>query len=407
MGATGASYVVKILWVKTDFLHPTDRGGRIRTLGMIRELHRAHEVHYAALHDPREGEEGPRRAAEYSAKAVPVEYRAVSKASPAFAVQLLQGLASPLPVAVSRWKSEALRGAVEDLLARERYDRLVCDFLFPAASLPDISRAVLFQHNVETAIWRRHAENASNPIRRWFMAGQAARMERFERDVCRRAGYVVAVSDADRDQFRAEFGVERVESVPTGTDLDYFARQPSAPSADLVFVGSMDWLPNEDGVNWFLDEILPGIRAKRPSTTVAIVGRKPSSALRARADADPRLTVTGGVPDVRPYFWGATASIVPLRIGGGTRLKIFEAMAAGAPVVSTRIGAEGLPLENGEHLWLADDPRDFADACLDALENADEARRRVRSAYDLVAGRFSWRAAAAQFAAILERGPRP
>ena len=134
----------------------------------------------------------------------------------------------------------------------------------------------------------------------------------------------------------------RISTIATGVDLDYFAPPAAVPLAhDLVFVGSMDWMPNIDAVNYFLDEIFPRITALRPGTTLAIVGRTPTPELRARASRDARITVTGTVPDVRPWLWGARLSVVPLRIGGGTRLKIYEAMAAHLPVVSTSVGAEG------------------------------------------------------------------
>ena len=132
------------------------------------------------------------------------------------------------------------------------------------------------------------------------------------------------------------FGVSNVAAIPTGVDLDYFQPQSVEPVADLVFIGSMDWRPNDDGVGWFAREILPLIRKQRPDCTVAIVGRNPSAEMKALADD--KVRVTGTVPDVRPYLWGSKISIVPLRIGGGTRLKIYESMAAKTPVISTLLG---------------------------------------------------------------------
>jgi polysaccharide biosynthesis protein PslH len=167
----------------------------------------------------------------------------------------------------------------------------------------------------------------------------------------------------------------------------------------------MDWLPNIDGLTWFLDEILPLIRRRRPSCSVAIVGRKPPQSLLDRAAADKLLRVTGTIPDIRPWLWGARVSIVPLRIGGGTRLKIYEAMAAGAPVVSTAVGAEGLDVQQGENILLADDPAAFAECCLGLL--ADEGRRGglASVARTHVVRHYSWDGVARSFEAILESGP--
>jgi glycosyltransferase involved in cell wall biosynthesis len=213
-----------------------------------------------------------------------------------------------------------------------------------------------------------------------------------EREICRKVKHIIAVSSNDARAMRDLFGVSNVSEVPTGVDLDYF-RAPETPAqrkADLVFVGSMAWLPNIDGSAYFTDQILPLIRARRPQCSLAIAGREPVHAVRELAQKDPLIQVTGTVPDVRPYLWGSAVSIVPLRVGGGTRLKIYEAMAAGVPVVSTTIGAEGLDLADGAHIRLADTPELFARHCLELLEDRDERERLAARALDLVTRRFSW-----------------
>jgi glycosyltransferase involved in cell wall biosynthesis len=383
---------MKLLWVKTDFLHPTTRGGQIRTLEMLRRLHRRHQVDYLALDDGTQPE-GPARAGEYCRHFESVVHRAPSKRSLAFAGQLAAGLVSPLPVAVSRWRSEGMRRRAEEMMRREKYDAVVCDFLFPAPNVPDLDRAVLFQHNVEAMIWRRHAEHGATPFHRAYFQLQARRMEAYEREVCRAVRRVVAVSAADARAMERDYGIAEVGDVPTGVDVDFFAPPEAAePKADLVFLGSMDWMPNIDGATWFASEILPLLRRRHPECTVALVGRKPTPALTALAEKDPRLHVTGTVPDVRPWLHGSQVSIVPLRVGGGTRLKIYEAMAAGVPVVSTTIGAEGLDVADGETIRLADSAAAFAEACSELLTDAQRRRRMAAEARALVAGRYSWEA---------------
>ena len=187
---------MKILWVKTDFLHPTTRGGQIRTLEMVRRLHTRHELHYLAFDDP-DNREGLRRAGEYSAKQYTVSHMAPARGSLAFAGQVAKGLVSSLPVAVSRWTSPAMRRRISELMRAENFDAVVCDFLAPAANFEDPSQYVLFQHNVETVIWQRHAQNASGPLRKAYFGLQAKRMFQFEHKVCRAASSVVAVSEAD------------------------------------------------------------------------------------------------------------------------------------------------------------------------------------------------------------------
>ena len=172
--------------------------------------------------------------------------------------------------------------------------------------------------------------------------------------------------------------------------------EPATQVADLVFLGSMDWMPNIDGMQWFTDEIWPLIRSKRPATTLAIVGRKPTPAMLALGEK-PGIKVTGTVPDVRPWLHGSKLSIVPLRIGGGTRLKIYESMAARVPVISTAVGAEGLDYRDGETIRIADSPALFADRCLDLLDDIPSMNRMAGAAWDLVANHYSWQAVTAQF----------
>lgn len=390
---------MKLLWVNSSFLHPTNRGGQIRTLEMLRELHRNHEVHYAALSDPSQPE-GPAKAGEYSSRHFAVPFQPVSKRSPAFVLELAGGLFSQLPLAIGRWRSPELRSTVEKLLREERYDSVVCDFLVTAVNCPQLERAVLFQHNVETMIWKRHAETAVGAKRQFFRL-QESRMRDFEAMAVRKAAHVIAVSEKDSATMREMFGVE-ASSVPTGVNIDYFRPPQSAKGEGLVFVGSMDWMPNIDGILWFAKEVLPLIRRKRKDLPVTIVGRMPPPEIEQLASSDPYLKVTGTVPDVRPFLWDAAASIVPLRIGGGTRLKIYEAMAAGTPVISTTIGAEGLDVIDGETIVLADSPEDFAKRCLDLVDDMS-ARERMRTfAMNMVADRYSWAQVTKQFEKLLQ-----
>jgi glycosyltransferase involved in cell wall biosynthesis len=399
---------MKILWVNTNFLHPTTKGGQIRTLEMLRHLHRRHEIHYVAIVDPAQPE-GPRRAHEYCSKAYPFPFRIPPKSSPAFLLQIAAGIFSPTPLAVSRFDPPGMRAFLEDLIRREHFDRAVVDHLAPSAYFPDLPHAVFFQHNVETVIWRRHVDHASSPLRRWYFQLQAQRMYEFERCVSLAAGHIVAVSPADASAMRELFGVTRISEIPTGVDLEYF-RPPGTPDAaatttDLVFVGSMDWLANVDGVLYFTRDILPLIRRRRPDCSFAIVGRTPPPNVTALAARDPRIQVTGTVPDIRPYLWGGAVSIVPLRIGGGTRLKIYEAMAAGIPVVSTTIGAEGLTIHPPADIRIADKPQDFADRCVELLSNSEERRKIATAASKMVAESFSWERVSRCFEEILLSAP--
>ena len=392
---------MRLLWVFGDFLHPTTRGGQIRTLETLKRLHARHEVHYAGLWNPK-FPEGPARAKEYSSFVYSVRHAVPEKTSPAFVLQLAKGLTSKLPVAVFRHASEDMRATIDRLLREHSFDHVICDFLSSAPNFSDLSRAVLFQHNVEAMIWKRHVEHASTPLRRYYFGRQARLMFDYEREVCRAVKSVIAVSEADAAKMRELYGVQRVSAAPTGVDVDFFACKVETEAAnDLVFVGSMDWMPNVDGMVWFANEVFPLIKKRIPGCTLAVVGRAPGREVTELAERESGILITGTVPDVRPWLWDSKVSIVPLRIGGGTRLKIYEAMAAGAAVVSTTVGAEGLEVAPDEDILIADTPDAFADACVRLIQNADDRRKLASAARARVAAEHSWEAAAMVFERLL------
>ena len=394
-----------LLWVKTELLHPIDKGGRIRTYNMLRALKRQHRVTYVTLDNGKAAPDAVARAVEYCHDIIRVPFDEAVRLSPRFWIELLGNVVSPFPYAIAKYKSTALRRAIEQAVRERGIDVVVCDFLAPSQNVPDglPCPVVLFQHNVEAAIWKRHAEVRENPLAKAYFHEQWRRMERFERQECRRFDRVVAVSRADAEEMERKYGIADVADVPTGVDIDYFrpaGRAPQEPH-NLVFTGSMDWLPNEDGITWFVDHVLPRIHEHLPDVTLTIVGRNPPPRIQQLARQDARLRVTGSVPDVRPYIEGAALFVVPLRVGGGTRLKIYEALAMERPLVSTTIGAEGLPLEPGKHIKIGDDPGAFAQAVLTLLNNPAAADRMGRTSADYIREHFGWDAAAEAFSRII------
>ncbi|MDX6270134.1 MAG: polysaccharide biosynthesis protein PslH [Acidobacteriota bacterium] len=385
---------MRILWLKTELLHPVDKGGKIRTFHMLRELKREHHVTYLTLDDGSAAPDAAERAQEYCHELVRVEHRTRAKFSAAFYVELAANLVSPLPYFMKKYKSAGMRREIERLVAADNFDVLVCDFLQPSVNVP--SRlplaTVLFQHNVEAMIWKRHYEVQANPLKRSYLYGQWRKSHTYERAACRRFDHVVAVSEEDRETMERAYGLESVSDVPTGVDTEFFRprgaeqREPH----NLVFTGSMDWLPNEDAIQFFTKEIMPRVKQQIPDATLTVVGRNPYASLVELGKRDPSIIVTGRVEDVRPYMERAAAYVVPLRVGGGTRLKIYEAMAMEKPIVSTTIGAEGLPVSNGRELLLADTAEAFAAAIVGVLTDDGAAREMGARAAAAVRERFSW-----------------
>lgn len=396
--------LMRILWLKTELLHPTDKGGKIRTYQMLKELKRNHRITYLTLDDEADPE-ARERAPEYADELVCIPHHSRDKFTPGFYGELGLNLFSRLPYAIAKYRSPAMRRKITELTSTNLFDVVVCDFLAPAINVPRklSCRSVLFQHNVEAMIWKRHYETQANPIKKAYLYWQWRKMRAFEGVMCRRFDSVIAVSREDSDLMRREYLVPNLDDVPTGVDTAFFRpgivsdrREPNT----LVFTGSMDWLPNQDAIQYFTAEIMPLIKRKVPTVTLTVVGRNPYPALIELSKRDPSVIVTGRVADVRPYMERAAAYVVPLRIGGGTRLKIFEAMAMEKPIVSTTIGAEGLPVHDGSELLLADTPVAFAEAVIRVLSEQELATNLARCAAGLVRQHFGWDRVASRFAEV-------
>jgi sugar transferase (PEP-CTERM/EpsH1 system associated) len=395
-----------ILWLKTELLHPVDKGGKIRTYYMLKELKRQHRITYLTLDDGSAGAAERRSALEYCHDLVCVPHQPREKFTAGFYSDLLFNLISPLPYAIKKYQSAQMRAEIIKRAAAGKVDLIVCDFLAPAGnvSFDSTCPTVLFQHNVEAMIWKRHYEVQSNALKKAYLFGQWLKMRSFERKMCLRFDSVVAVSSEDRDQMREEYGVKSVFDVPTGVDTNFF--RPSGKEQpekhNIVFTGSMDWLPNEDAINYFTEQVMPRIKAEIPDVTLTVVGRNPYPSLLELARRDPSVIVTGRVDDVRPYMERAAAYVVPLRIGGGTRLKIYEAMAMEKAIISTTIGAEGLPVKDGSELLLGDTAESFAQAVIRVLNDKALANALGSCAAATVREKFGWERVAKRFGNICE-----
>jgi sugar transferase (PEP-CTERM/EpsH1 system associated) len=391
---------LRVLFVAKRFPYPADTGGKIRTARLLEQLSRRLDITLISNVEHPKDDPYLAQVDKLCARFEPVAWQETRRGSLGFYARVIRRLASRYPVSVAGDHSRPFAERIRACLTRDRYDLLVCDFVQPSINIDDRVGVpvLLFQHNVESMIFERHALTASNAPLRWFWRSQWRKMERFEREACQRFGGVVAVSEADRALFTERFGARRTFAIPTAVDADYF-RPAAGPVADgnLVFTGSMDWLPNEDAMLFFADEILPRVIAQVPGATLTIVGRSPSPHLRRRLAARPEITITGRVDDVRPFMERAAAYIIPLRIGGGTRIKAYEAMAMAKPVISTPIGVEGLPVRDGEHLVLAESAADFAGAVVDVLRNPERRHRLGQAARRFVEGSCSWPSAAAAF----------
>jgi sugar transferase (PEP-CTERM/EpsH1 system associated) len=391
---------LRILALTARPFYPADTGGRIRSSQLLERLSRLHRVTLFCFKTADDRPEDVDRMRACCSELVAVEWQETAKFTPRFYGELAASAASTLPYTVRKYRSTEMRRRVHERLAAAAFDMLLCDFLQPSINCIDEAFApkVLFQHNVEAVIQARQASHAANPLARAYLRLEAAKLARYERLASRAFDTCIMVSDDDCRTMQSNYGASNAVSIPTGVDVDYFQAAPEGREPEIVFVGSMDWLPNQDAVAYFVDDILPRIRRRVPAT-FSIVGRNPPAAVQRYADRS-YIRVTGTVPDVRPFVANAQVCVVPLRIGGGTRIKIFEALAMQKAVVSTAIGAEGLPVTHGDDILLADSPDDFAARVCEVLEQPDRRRRLGEKGRQLVSSRFTWDEAARRFSEI-------
>ena len=401
MPSNADSTRLKILFLHKQILFPRDTGGKIRVLNLLQHLARWHDVTYVC--NLRQGEEAllPQMTAlGLRVEAVPGE--ASPHGSPRFLAGAVANLASPRPYAIDRNYDARLRNRIEQLVRSERYDLVICDTVQMARHTIglDLPPTILFQHNVEAQILERHAQVSEGALMRRYMFNQFRKMEAFEGLCGRHFDHVIAVSRQDAEIFGKRYGWQHVDAIDTAVDTEFFEPRPQDEvEGRVMFLGSMDWLPNQDGIRFFCDEVWPEVIRQRPSATFQVVGRNPPPAVRALAER-PGIAVTGSVPDVRPYLAQASVVVVPLLVGGGTRLKIYEAMAMARATVSTTIGAEGLPVESGTHFLQADTAAQFAQDIVRLIDDAPQ-RKRIGDAADaFVRAHYGSETIARQFESI-------
>ena len=402
---------LRILFHNCRLLHPLHGGDRIRTYNMLRELRKQHHITYLTLRTPADGADVIEKASEYCHEVIAIDHPVKNQRSLRFYLEVVGNtLFGKYPFLGQKYLSGETTRRIRELSAEGKHDLLICDYLAPMVNFLELGErprlpTLLFQHNVESVIFERHAQTAKNPLKSTLYRQQWRMLRAFERQSAEFVDAQVTVSDTDTQTFRDDLGMRNVlGAVPTGVDCEYFQPSPVAPSKPvLAFLGSMDWDANQEAVFWFIESILPEIWKKVPETEFRIIGRNPPARLTALCASEPRIRATGTVPDVRPAMQDATAMVLPLRVGGGTRIKIYEAMAMGVPVVSTTIGAEGLDFADGKNILLADSAEAFVTATSELLAQPERAKEIAATARDHVATKYSWSRVAGIFSDFCSR----
>lgn len=381
--------------VDEELPYPANSGKRIRTLNLLLPLAKRHRLTYIA-HASAEPDETAQAIAYFRSQGIEpvlVDRRLPGKKGLGFFGRLLLNLVSPLPYSVQVHNSPRLQQAIRDFGRTCSVDLWHCEWTPYAESLRIASPGpwVAVAHNVESLIWQRYCETETSRCKRWYIRRQWKKFERFERRVFREAADVIAVSEADAQLARERFNAPRVTVVENGVDLASF-RPTNTPrnASEILFLGSLDWRPNLDAVQILLDYIFPMVHTQEPQAKLLLVGRKPPQWLVDRVRHCEYAELHGNAADVRPFLHRCGAMVVPLRIGGGSRLKILEALAVQCPVISTRIGAEGLDLIPGEHYVERNDSAGIAAALVHAIREPRSIREMARLGHQVVRARYDW-----------------
>lgn len=356
---------MRILYIATHFPMPLHSGQAVRTQSILRALAVRHQVSFVGFIRPEQSSSAHALDAYcHAVTTVPFPARFNAKLD-RLSVFFRGGCYS-----IERFISSQYRNTVHELLRRDRFDVIIADSLHPLVNLENTGLPVILNsHNVEWVILHRYAAMGRPSLAKWYARWEAQRVKNAERHALQRGSVAFACSADDAALLRQLHDID-VHVIPNAVDIETYAscrikEKPHPP--EILFQGSLDWFPNVDALDFFLTEIWQRVRAGFPETRFRVVGRNPSPELMAHSDPSAGIEIIGAVPDVRPYLAAATAVVVPLRVGGGTRLKIIEAAACALPIVSTSLGAEGLNFQNGRSILIADSPADFADAILTVL----------------------------------------
>ncbi|MBI1804266.1 MAG: glycosyltransferase [Ignavibacteriae bacterium] len=379
---------MNILYLLTDLPFPPIGGGRSRSFYLLKALASKDEVTVVSFVSPETSLSDIDAVRQYCVKIITVPMNTRH-----YPLRFLESLLARTPYKVLQYSSEEFAMQVRILLNTGTFDIVLSEHPYLAPYLPDPAKACVIPQNIEMmfSIYKRFALHG-NLLMRFYAATQWRKLMRYELTVYRKYGTFIALNQCEFATIKSLVPNIRTCLVPNGVDVEYFSpsQQRSAHvHTNIVFTGVFSYYPNEQAALTFSREILPIIRKRIPQIRFTIVGKDPSKRIR-RLVEDPHITVTGFVNDVRPYMEKASVIVVPLRIGGGTRLKILEALAMGKPVISTTIGCEGLNVEHRKNVLIADTAEEFAQAVINVLEDSVLANSLGREGRQLVEREYRW-----------------
>jgi glycosyltransferase involved in cell wall biosynthesis len=392
-----------VVIVDEELPYPPTSGKRLRILGLARHLAKRHRMTFLCHRnaDAEEAREAERHLAACGMETLLVDRRTRALSQLGFAGRLALNLFSPVPYSVQWNNCPRLREAVRRYRDEHAADIWQCEWAPYATALLGSEGVpwTMMAHDIQSFAWERYYRNETNPLKRWYVKKQWVKYRRYEARVFSEAPMTITVSETDEQRARKHFSARRTAVVDNGVDLAHY-QEPALPrpprtTTDILFLGNLEFRPNLDAVRLLLDEVFPPVLAAVPAARLVIVGRRPPAWLLRRgrpgqAHSGARVEVHADVADARPFLYRCGAMAVPLRIGGGSRLKILEALACGLPVVASTVGAEGLHLLPDVHFARADQTADMARVLIEWMRNPAAARATAHAGRAVVEARYDW-----------------
>ncbi len=399
---------MNLLWISHNVPYPPKTGVLQRNYNLLREASRRADIYLLAVFrsDILPGEyDLPAATRELGklCRQVEVVYLPAETSRAVLYWTTFSSLLTKTPFSVNWAKSRDMRSKLRKMLESVKFDAVHFDTIGLAGYRDDVGALpkILNHHNMESHLLRRRIEFESHPLKRFYYAREATKLERFQQRVCPEFDVHLTVSDVDRERlFELVPGI-RAEVIANGVDVDYFRPGGAQQTAgNLVMASGMNWFPNKDAVLYMCDEIWPRLCARMPGLTWTVVGSSPPPRLLDLAATDSRVTVTGFVDDVRPYLDRAEIYLCPMRDGGGTRLKILDALSMAKAIVSTTMGCEGIDVTPGVDVLLADTADEFVEQVARLRSDVGLHQRIAKAARELAIRRYSWDVIGNQLATV-------
>jgi len=402
---------MQIAIIDEEVPYPMNSGKRLRTMQLLSRMAKIHEITFIC-HRNKNKKELLVAVSHLESLGIEVVLADPTIRSAFGQVGFYAGLVANLfykwPFSVQSHSSPSIRKAIFDVASLKSIDLWHFEWTPYAHSIQFLEESllqhgkktapcVIMAHNIESLIWQRYFTTEKNLFKKWYIGKQHKKYTQFEKTIFKKTDCLITVSEADAMLARDEFGAVNISVVENGVDTDYFSNlNNTGDSKRLLFLGSLDWRPNLHGLHHFLNTALPEIVKEIPAIKLCIVGRNPPAWLKKLVATMPNVELHGNVPDVRTYIESCGFMIVPLDVGGGSRLKILEAAAANLPVISTRVGAEGLRLSSETHYKEAPNIENMAPVVVDGVNNIQDAKEMAMRAQNIVQAEYGWDAQAKQ-----------